>query len=168
MIANCGFGRWRKNHFRQLLRFLHTFRQLNAADRTGFLIIFPTAACQITTHNGLHFHRSEFFSHDGAFLQSFSFVFRQNIVNRLTGKMVRHDMSQFFKPKIGNLSQNLPFTRNRIIQNHIECRQTVGSNHQHTFIVNFVQIADFAGVDFFQADFRHFGYLLGRQKNAVF
>ena len=77
-------------------------------------------------------------------------------------------MSQFFKPKIRNLRQNLPFTRNRIIQNHIECRQTVGSNHQHTFIVNFVQIAYFAGVDFFQADFRHFGYLFGRQKNAVF
>ena len=65
-------------------------------------------------------------------------------------------MSQFFKPKIGNLRQNLTFTRNRVIQNHIECRQTVRSNHQHSFIVNFVQIAYFAGVDFYQTGYTHF------------
>ena len=80
-----------------------------------FLVIFPPAARQITAHNRLYFDRSQFLGDNRTFLNGLGFMFGQYVISRVTGKMIRHDMRQFFKPEIGNLRQNFSFTRNRIV-----------------------------------------------------
>ena len=116
----------------------------------------PTSAAgQIAAHDGFDFHGREAFGDDGALFDGTGFAFGQNVVNGVAGEVVGHDVLEFFKPEVGNLRKDFAFAGDGFGQDNVEGGQAVAGDHQHALVVDFVEVADFAGVGFFQADVVH-------------
>ena len=135
------------------------------------MVFLPAAAGQIAAHDGFDFYRCQAFGDDGAFFDGAGFGFGQHVVHALAGEVVGHDVGEFAEPEIGDLGKDFAFAGDGFGQDDVEGGQAVAGDDQHGFVVDFVKIAHFAGVDFFQGEGGHGGLAVGKKgfaKGRVF
>lgn len=140
---------------RQFFSFVQALGQFDAADGAGFSVFLPAAAGEVAAHDGFDFDGGEAFGDDGAFFDGSGFAFEQNVVHALAGEVVGHDVREFGKPEVGDLGKDFAFARDGFGQDDVEGGKAVGGDDEHGFFVDFVEVAHFAGVGFFEADLGH-------------
>ena len=124
------------DRLRELLVLLHALRQGDATQRAvTSLILSPCRASQVATDNHLHAETLALQSH------------RHHGVGR-SQFPVRHDVSTCIEELRRNLIQHLSLERDALGQHHIECRDSVSSNHHHQVIVDVIHVTYFAVIHF--------------------
>ncbi|MNY34410.1 hypothetical protein D3C86_1687470 [compost metagenome] len=65
--------------------------------------------------------------------------------------MVGHQVLELVEPEVGDGGEDLALLRDRLVEDDVEGRQTIGGHHQHALVVDFVEVANLARVDLLQA-----------------
>src|SRR5690606_763273 len=123
----------------------------DAADGAALLVFLPAGTDDVATHDGLHGDWLEALGDDCAAFDQRQFGGRYHVLDLVTGEVVGHHAGELVEPEVGNGSEDLALLWNRLLENDIECRQTIGRHHQHALVVDFVEVADLARVDLLQA-----------------
>ena len=137
VVPGIGFGSRSDNRLRKLLVFTHPIGHKYATKRAfSIAVLTPSMAGEITAHHHLHLERLTFETYGDHRIGSSNFPIGQNIgssIEELGGYLIEH----------------LSFIRDTFRQNHIECRNTVGSYHYQQIVVDIVNIADFTVINAF-------------------
>ncbi|MNJ67813.1 hypothetical protein D3C77_640140 [compost metagenome] len=78
--------------------------------------------------------------------------------------MIGHQILELVEPEVGDGRENLAFFGNRLGENHVEGRETIGGDHEHALVIDRVEITDLAGIDLLQAQGGGSGH---RENSAV-
>lgn len=136
---------------RQLGRFLQAGRQGDATDGAALLVFLPAGADDVATHDGFDSDGFETFGNDRTAFDQRQLGGGHDVFDLVTGEVVGHHASQLVEPEVGDGGEDLALLRNRLFEDDVECRQTIGGHHQHALVVDFVEVADLARVDLLQA-----------------
>src|SRR6516225_3289731 len=128
VLAFCGGS---KNRGRKLGSVFQSLRQGDAADAPRSLILFPARANQVAAHNTFHGQRIRLSHEHRAASQELAVRLEglRKLVELVGDKMIRN-VGEFSKPERRELIQHFAFTRDRIRQDTIESRETVGSDDE--------------------------------------
>src|SRR5690606_36137975 len=74
------------------------------------------------------------------------------VLDPVAREVVGYQAGQLVEPEVGDGGEDLALLRNGFGQDHVERGQAIGRDHQHAFVVDFVEVADLARVDFLQAE----------------
>ena len=131
VLTDFGFGGGGYDGFLETLVLTHTVGQGHTADFacTSF-VVAPRATSQVTANNHLN--------SIGLALATYG--------NHRIGASyfpVGADVGSCVEELRCDLVQHLAFVGNTLGQHHVECRDTVGSNHHHIFVIDGVNVAYF-------------------------
>ena len=128
VLTQVCLGSWGEDWFRQLVGLLQAFRQLDAADRAGGLVVFPAGADDVAAYNRLHQDWLQALRHNGAAFHLLHFVLCHDGFRGYAGQVVGDDVAQFFEPEVGHLVQDHAFARDRLVHHDVERGQAVGGD----------------------------------------
>ena len=142
VFSDFRLGGWCENRFRQFFGFFQSFRQLNSADRSVFLIAGPAAACDIPAHNTLQRDHVEFAAKHAVPVK-FRFMEKFRHIADIHGNhMVRNQIFGHIKPESGHLRQHPSLVRYLVVKDNIKAADAVRSYHNEavSVIVNFADL----------------------------
>ena len=147
MHAHFGFGSRGEDGFGKFFRHLETGGKLDAADAARRLIVLPASADDVAAGDAFDQNRGEAFDDHGAAFDLFDFVGGDNRRGINARKLVGHAFSEFVKPELGELGENLSLVGNRHAQNAVERADAVAGDHQEFVLTDGITFADLAAVD---------------------
>ncbi len=150
VVTGFGFGRGGENWFGQLGGILQTGRQFDAADGTGFLVIFPTGTTEVTAHDTFDGERLGLFDDHAAAtdLGGVFLEFRRQRIVRAGSEVVGDEIFGLVEPEVGDLGEDFAFARDAIGHVDVEGRNAIGCDKEE-ILAEVKDFADFAGFDFF-------------------
>ena len=148
MVAHCRFGGGRINGFWKFRRVLQPGGQLDAADSTVLLVLFPATASQIAAHHSLHRNRFETLDQHGAPLYLGHFIALNGAFGGLAcqvdGAQILSIRAELFKPEQCHLRQQLALARNGLPHDDVKRAQPVACDHQNAVVAHGIVVADLA------------------------
>ena len=143
MIAHSGLGGGGEENFIQLFSLLITGAQLNAADFTGFLIIFPAGAHEIAANNALNGNHLSLADDQGTALEIFGVGFQLFAGGHISRKQMVGHILEKIEPEQRNLGEHFTFAGHSAGEHHVKSTQTVCGDEKKC-IAQIVDITDFA------------------------
>src|SRR5690606_10869839 len=112
----------------------------------------PAGTDDVAAHDGFHGHRLEALGNHRATYDQRQLFGRHHVLDPVAREVVGYQAGQLVEPEVGDGGEDLALLRNGFGQDHVERGQAIGRDHQHAFVVDFVEVADLARVDFLQAE----------------
>ena len=136
----------REDRLRQLLRFLETSWQLDAADRAVLLIACPTAARDIAADNALHRQHRELLALHAVADELRLLEELRHVVIVHRDHVVRNDVLREVEPELRHLRQDFALLRDLVLEDVVECGDAVCRNHDDA-VACIVNLTNFSGFE---------------------
>ena len=146
-MAGFSFSGRGEDRFRQLFALFQTGGEFDAADLAGGLIFLPGAAGEVAAGYAFDENRFQAFGNDGASLNLIAFFGSNYGFGINARQMIRDDSVEFFEPEVRQSRQNFAFLGDRIAEDDVKSRDTVGSDNKKFVIADSVAVTDFAAID---------------------
>ena len=145
VVADLSLGGRGVDRLRQLFGLLQPFGQLDAADLAGLLVAGPAAAGDVAADDALDGQHGQLAALHALALELGLLEELRHILGVHAQHMVGQDIAGVVEPELAHLGQDLALVGHFIFQDHVECGNAVGRDHDQAVAI----VIDLANLSLF-------------------